>query len=535
MTEIPPPDQVFLVGDDSTGAAEARPRGDGFAAAAGHVGIGSGPDGLAVDVTGGAAGIARVALRWHRPPRPGTLILGDAWERSYGELQWRSMQPERVLPWYWLGHHPDHGVHGMGVRVRPSAFCCWTVDTDGVTLWLDVRSGGAPVLLGGRTLRAATVVGIGAEPDESPLAAHRRLCRAMCDDPLLPAGPVAGANNWYYAYGKDFGPAEVLRDAETIAELAGGSAIRPYCLVDAGWTPGGAAPGGPWTGGTPGLFDDMPGLASDITKRGARPAIWMRPAALTEVRDPSLLRDGPRLGRAQPLDLSRPENLETIAADVRRIADWGFELIKHDFSTFDHFARWGFQMGMQLTDPGWHPADRGRTNAELLLGLYRTIRAAAGSTVVIGCNTVGHLAAGLVEIQRTGDDTSGRRWERTRRMGVNTLAFRMAQHGTFFALDPDCVPCTPETPWEYNRQFLDLVARSGTPLFVSVDPRARTPQVDADLRAALAIALGGGDPGGAEPLDWLHTTCPREWRTGDTRRDYHWLPAIGAPDLETGE
>ncbi|MCW2503901.1 MAG: hypothetical protein JWO79_2185, partial [Actinomycetia bacterium] len=33
----------------------------------------------------------------------------------------------------------------------------------------------------------------------------------------------------------------------------------------------------------------------------------------------------------------------------------------------------------------------------------------------------------------------------------------------------------------------------------------------------------------------LHTTCPREWRTGDTRRDYHWLPAIGAPDLETGE
>ncbi|MDQ1658922.1 MAG: hypothetical protein QOD41_4005, partial [Cryptosporangiaceae bacterium] len=25
------------------------------------------------------------------------------------------------------------------------------------------------------------------------------------------------------------------------------------------------------------------------------------------------------------------------------------------------------------------------------------------------------------------------------------------------------------------------------------------------------------------------------WRTGGTRRTYDWLPAIGAPDLETGE
>ncbi|MFI0781058.1 hypothetical protein [Streptomyces sp. NPDC021212] len=63
------------------------------------------------------------------------------------------------------------------------------------------------------------------------------------------------------------------------------------------------------------------------------------------------------------------------------------------------------------------------------------------------------------------------------------------------------MPCTPATEWRLNRQFLDLVARSGTALFVSVDPAARTPQTDADLGSAVRLALDGGSPGGVEPLD----------------------------------
>ena len=34
-------------------------------------------------------------------------------------------------------------------------------------------------------------------------------------------------------------------------------------------------------------------------------------------------------------------------------AQWGFELIKHDYTTFDVFGRWGFQMGTALTRDGW--------------------------------------------------------------------------------------------------------------------------------------------------------------------------------------
>ena len=151
--------------------------------------------------------------------------------------------------------------------------------------------------------------------------------------------------------------------------------------------------------------------------------------------------------------------------------------------------------------------------------------------MLLGCNTIGHLGAGLFEIQRTGDDTSGLSWERTRRMGVNTLAFRLPQHGTFFASDPDCAAHTEKTPWEFDRQFLDLVARSGTALFVSVDPRTVQPEQKAAFRSAMQTALSGGTPGGCEPLDWLHTTAPRRWRLGSEVVTYDWEEPQGALPL----
>jgi alpha-galactosidase len=219
-----------------------------------------------------------------------------------------------------------------------------------------------------------------------------------------------------------------------------------------------------------------------------------------------------------------------VRADLHRFRDWGYELVKHDFSTYDVFGRFGPAMGARLTDAGWQLHDPTRTTAEIVLDFYREIRAAADDVVLIGCNTVGHLAAGLVDVQRTGDDTSGRDWERTRRMGVNSLAFRLPQHNRFFTLDADCVPCTPQTPWELNRQFLDLVARSGSALFVSIDPAARTARTDRDLRDGIRLALSGGDAavGGIEPLDWLVNTTPNAWRADGGTLRYDWSQPWGA-------
>ena len=475
-----------------------------------------------VDVS--AHTISRVALRWVDRLPDKALILGDAWERSYGDLQWRHQQPERLLPWYFLTHDPQTGrTTGAGVDVQPNAFCSWTVDADGFTLWLDLRNGGGPTQLNGRTLSAATVrqfeTGLIEDGGTPWLTLHAAVASLSTRLPARPEpAPVVGANNWYYAYGENFDEKAVLKDAATIVELADGHEVKPFSVVDDGWYPGGIAAGGPWDSGTPGVFDDMAGTAAAIKDLGARPGLWFRPL---RVREPS--RWGRGGGRA--LDPTHPEVLDLVRADLDRFKGWGFELIKHDFSTYDVFGRWGSSM---LTGNGSQFHDPTRTTAEIVLAFYREVRAAAEDVVLIGCNTVGHLAAGLVDVQRTGDDTSGRDWERTRKMGVNTLAFRLPQHNRFFAVDADCVPCTPQTPWELNAQFLDLVARSGPALFVSVDPAARNDQTDQALSEGIRLALSGGDASGIEPMDWLVNTTPKSWRSGAETVDYDWMLPWGA-------
>jgi len=525
LPEIPA--RVF-VDHDGTRLEPADRQGSRFTSGRAAVALVPGPAGTAVGVTCPRGPLSRVVLRFETTFADDTLFLGDHWERGYGDLQWRYRQPERVMPWYFAAHHAaSRRTFLAGVRTQPAALCFWTVDASGVSLWLDFRNGGSPSLPGEREIAAATIVSATVS-GERPTTALTRFCRLLCPAPRLASVPICGNNNWYYAYGRNFDADAIRRDATLLAELASGHRNRPFCVIDAGWTPGSVCPGGPWTAGDPQRFPDMAGLAADVKRIGVRPGIWMRPTALMKVTEPRRLRAGPCTAEEKPLDLTLPENLELIREDVARVSSWGYELIKHDFSTYDVFARWGFEMGAELTDGGWHFADQSLTNAEVILRLYRTLRAAAGDTVLLGCNTIGHLGAGLFEIQRTGDDTSGRIWERTRRMGVNTLAFRLPQHGTFFASDPDCAAHTAETPWELDRQFLDLVARSGTALFVSVDPRTIRPEQRAAFRAAMQTALSGGTPGGCEPLDWLYTTAPSRWRLGTDEVTYRWDEPSGA-------
>ncbi len=473
--------------------------------------------------------LSRVVLRWETTFPGDTLYLGDHWERSYGDLQWRFLQPERIMPWYFAAHQEATGRTFMaGVKTQSSALCFWTVDAAGVSLWLDFRNGGGPAQPGDREIAAATIVTFVSGEEESPMAALRRFCRLLCPAPRPAPAPVCGNNNWYYAYGLNFDADAMRRDAAFLAELAGGHKNRPYCVIDAGWSAGSTVPGGPWTAGDPKRFPDMPGLAADMKKLGVRPGIWMRPTALMNVADPHRLRSGPIETGEKPLDLTLPENLALIHDDVARVRSWGYDLIKHDFSTFDIFEKWGFQMGAELTEGNWHFNDQSLTNAEIILRHYQTLRAAAGDALLLGCNTIGHLGAGLFEVQRIGDDTSGHVWERTRRMGVNTLAYRLPQNGTFFTCDPDCAAHTDQTPWEFDRQYLDLVARSGTALFISVDPRTIQAEQKIAFRNAMQTALSGGTPGGCEPLDWLHTTAPRRWRFGKEKIGYHWEEPFGA-------
>ena len=109
---------------------------------------------------------------------------------------------------------------------------------------------------------------------------------------------------------------------------------------------------------------------------------------------------------------------------------------------------------------------------------------------------------------------------------VNTLAFRGAQHGAFYVADADCVGVTTEVPWVYNRQWLDLLARSGTMLFVSLAPDALGAAERRDLKEALALASSTHPL--AEPLDWQRTVYPARWRLMGRERTYDWVGGDGA-------
>jgi alpha-galactosidase len=479
------------------------------------------------------ADVRRVRLRWRMSVGPQLLYLGDHVERSYGDLEWRHLAPDRVMPWYFVTSDGDHAC-GYGVRTGARAIALWQVDSAGVSLWLDVRNGGTGVRLGSRVLDVASIVAIEGERGESAFDVARRLCRVMCEAPRL-TQRVFGVNNWYYAYGVSSAD-EILRDTERCASWApagGGGGVRPFSVIDDGWQIAATSSatdccsGGPWRYGNA-RFPDMPGLARRIRDMGVRPGIWLRPVRTQERVSESWLlsreRFGGPVGAFGTLDPTVPEVLSRIEADVRGLVEWGYELVKHDFTTNDLLGRWGFRMGATITDDGWHFADRSKTTAEVVVDLYRAIRAGAGEAVVLGCNTIGHLAAGLVDVQRIGDDTSGKDWDRTRRMGVNGLAFRLCQDGAFFAVDADCVGITKAVPWEMNAKWLDLLARSGTLLFVSAAPDAVGVRETSALKEAFRLAAERHE---AEPLDWLETTIPARWRLDGREVRYDWFGAEG--------
>jgi alpha-galactosidase len=482
-----------------------------------------GPSGgeVAIFVTAPKSSLTRIRLRWHGMFPIDWHYLGDHWERSYGDLEFRGLAGDRLLPWYFLATN-GRDSHACGVKTGAAAICYWQVDAAGVTLSLDVSNGGLGVQLGNRRLHAATVVARTAQSGESPIDAARAFCCAMCEHPILPAAPVCGSNNWYYTYGNNTSAERTLRDAQLLAELAPSSvANRPFCVIDMGWHAAreGAGP----SRQTSSAYPDMPGLAQKMLALGVRPGVWTRPTLTVEPKAKAW-RLPPVHGRPEGdlivMDPSIPEALDCMAQNVRLLQKWGYQLIKYDYSTFDLLNRWGFEMAFGLTDAGWHFHDQSLTTAEIIRRFYKAIREAAGDAVLIGCNTIGHLAAGFVEVQRIGDDTSGREWARTRKMGVNTLAFRLPQHNTFFVADADCVPLTEEIPWGLTRQWLDLVTRSGTALFVSVDPEALQTDQKQALRAALQAASKKQIPGA--PVDWLETTTPQKWRLDAKPANFDW-------------
>ena len=112
-------------------------------------------DGTVTVTSTGEVSFVRVSFPWALPRE--ALVLNDAWERSYGDLEWKDLAETRVSPWYYLASVSNR-TWGVGVETGPGAMCCWEVTTNGAVLVLDLRAGGRPVRLCGRSLRACRIV-----------------------------------------------------------------------------------------------------------------------------------------------------------------------------------------------------------------------------------------------------------------------------------------------------------------------------------------------------------------------------------------
>ena len=505
-----------------TGAVELSPDAHGIWRGAGlTVETEKERDGLAVELIAPGVAVKSLRLTWNASPAPDFQYLGDAWERAYGDLAWQPLDGRRVMPWYFLAGN-GRLTHGYGVKTGAGALCYWTVTPSTIVLDADVRCGGSGVQLGRRELEVCTVICRSGHPGETPFAAAREFCGLMCLHPKLPAGPVYGFNDWYCSYGHDTAE-EFLKNAGYLVSLAPKTGARPFAVVDDGWEVDTerAKTSELWNRVNPKFSTtlDMAQFAKSIQALGGRPGLWWRPL----LAGPELPA-GWRLARDREfLDPTVPEVRAYLKQTMERFHAWGFELIKHDYTTYDLLGRWGKDMGDRTTADGWAFADRSQTTAEVIRGLYLDLRKAAGpQTLILGCNTIGHLSAGIFEMQRIGDDTSGQEWARTRKMGVNCLAFRGPQHNRFFAVDADCAGQTTadSVPWEKNRQWLDLLSHSGTVLFTSFPRTILNAEQEQDLRAALTAAARPQPLG--EPLDWQQQMTPERWWLDGKEQTFSW-------------
>lgn len=473
--------------------------------------------------------VSRIRVRWDGDFSSIKRVLGDSPGVAGGDLCWMPVVPEKHWAWY-IQCFDGENTHGYGVKTGCNSFCFWQIDRGGISLVLDVRNGGCGVSLK-QPLICATVVQREGGDDENPFKACQQFCKMMCDKPNIPQRPIFGLNNWYYAYG-NISRDSVLTDANIAAELCPHTKNKPYMLIDDGWQLLRTDDyiGGPFVSSA--KFGDMQELAYQIDKIGCEPGLWIRPLLTKEKFHDSMYH--PRKlgsGGGLFLDPSNEDVLEYVSNLVSSVSEDGYKIIKYDFTAPDMLTADIYDeiyLSEKITDDGWHFADTGLTNAQIIKNLYTTIQKAAGDSLVMGCNTYNHLAAGIHEIQRSGLDTSGKSWNQTRKMGVNPLAFRMPQNKNFFIADPDCAAITKDVPTEMNIRFFEACALSGESLFISITPGILNEQQKKRIADSFVIADNGSS---SEPIDWFDTTCPSQFKSNNKMYNFDWFDVTNGVNM----
>ncbi|MBR3681218.1 MAG: hypothetical protein IKL79_04360 [Clostridia bacterium] len=454
-------------------------------------------------------------------------VYGDQWERCCdGALfEWRSVMPHRALGWFCYVKMGGR-IGCYGVKTGADCFAFWQVDLHGVTLFLNLKSGSVGTDLA-EPILACEVVEHFSDEGEDAYTVAKRFSAMLCDAPVLPAEPIFGVNNWYWAYGK-ISKESIREETDYLMQMCTGAKHRPYMIIDDGWQLERALGenkynGGPWTVNS--NFTSMADTAEDIHKRGAKAGIWFRPLlTLSDIPERARLSLG---SGGSILDPTHPYTLEYVREVTANIRAWGYELIKHDFTTIDAF-------GVSPLSTEMHTAnmcksdraffDKSITTATAIKRLYAAIQEGAGGAEVIGCNAIGHLCAGIHSVYRTGNDTSGNHFELTRRHGVNSM-MRLPLNDTLYRADPDCAAFTDRVDAELNLDYLEMCALTGCTALASVTPHILNGRQMARINEIFLTA--DEDKRRYGIADYATNACPEKFvsEDGSVVKEYDWTRA----------
>ena len=452
-------------------------------------------------------------------------VYGDTWERAGTGcfLDWRSVMNARMLPWFCYLKGEDKTMC-YGVKTGADCFASWLVDMHGVTLFLNLTNGNDGTDLK-EPIVACEIVQLEGEKGEDVYKVAKRFSYLLCDSPVLPKEPIFGVNNWYWAYG-NISFDSVMQETDYLMQMCQGAKHRPYMIIDDGWQLNrthteNAYIGGPWLPNK--LFGDMAKTADAIHQKGAKAGIWFRPlltrgevpkdAVLVKRDDDSVI-----------LDPSHPYTLEMVKKDAQTLRSWGFELIKHDFSTMDFFGidpLSAENCNYNLYFRSKSPFDKTKTNATIIKNLYKAVQEGVGEADVIGCNAISHLCAGIHSTYRTGNDTSGRSFEWTRRLGVNSM-MRLPLNDTCYRADPDCAAFTESVDASVNLDYLEMCALTGVTTLASVTPEILSESEMKRINEIFLIADKDENRYGIQNYDKNANPNAFVSEDGKTKRVYDW-------------
>lgn len=455
-------------------------------------------------------------------------VFSDKFERAsmLMPLEWKLILAEHRMPWFFYVKDKDR-MTCYGVKTGADCFAYWYLDPQGISLVLNLTCDSRGTDLKEPLLACEVVELVGEEGEDAYLVASK-FASIMCDKPVLPKTPVFGTNNWYWAYG-DLSRDLILKEADYLKQMTDGVKNRPCLVIDDGWQynrdtcPAGV--GGPWEANS--KFNNMVELADRITERGINAGLWFRPLLTTEKTGAgTVLKEEftPGFG-GYILDPSHPEVIEKVYNDTKKIREWGYAIIKHDFTSIDMSGNWNHQIDTPIIQSNRRFYDNTKTSATIIKNIYKTIQKGAGDADVIGCNVYGHLSAGIHSMQRVGGDTSGKAFEITRAQGINSM-MRLPMNKKFFLIDPDCPAFTKKVDIETNLDFLEMCALTDCTTIASVTPGILNDKQMKRINEIFKIADKGGN--GYVIKDFDKTNCPDTIISVDKKdqKHYDWYRCV---------